>query len=63
MAYTSTSFMFRSLSDEEEEAFREYARKNNPDMSKWEIMHPVCREEWEKQGFGPEAKEIELSAS
>lgn len=57
MAYVSTHPLFRSLTDEEEAKFREYARKNNPpnypDLSGWEVYHPVCREEWMKRGIAP----------
>ncbi len=51
--YQSTSFLFRSLTDEEETQFRAYARQTPPaDLSKWAIYHPVCREEWIKLGLG-----------
>jgi hypothetical protein len=50
--------LFRKLTDTEEIAFREYARKNdpppNPDF--WETYHPICREEWTKRGLGPNHK-------
>ena len=55
MAYTSNSPLFRSLTDTEEAEFREYARTNDPDLEKWEILHPVCRDEWVKMGKGPRA--------
>lgn len=45
--------IFRELSEEEAEDFRRYAWKNAPDLSKWELMHPVCREVWVKRGLGP----------
>ncbi len=46
--------LFRHLNPEEEEQFRQYARDNDPpDITKWEIYHPVCREEWEKRGIHP----------
>jgi hypothetical protein len=54
MAYESTSVMFRSLTDAEEEQFREYARENDPPNGKsWAVYHPVCREEWIKRGLAP----------
>lgn len=53
MAYKSDNFMFRDLTDAEEEQFRQYAREHDPDLSKWEIFHPICRDEWEKLGKGP----------
>lgn len=46
--------IFRTLSPEEEEEFRQYARDNNPpDLNKWDIYHPVCRDEWRKRGIFP----------
>jgi len=46
--------LFRALSDEEEEQFRDFARKNDPaKLSHWEVYHPVCREEWLKRGIVP----------
>jgi hypothetical protein len=46
--------MFRSLNDEEEREFREYAQKNDPTAETlWLIIHPVCRAEWIKRGFEP----------
>lgn len=48
------SFYFRPLSDSEEQEFRWYARNCDPDsLDKWNIYHPVCREEWEKRGIKP----------
>jgi len=56
MAYTSDSFLFKSLTDEEEQGFRDYAKKNNPpNIADWEIYHPVCRDEWTKRGIAPQA--------
>ena len=57
MAYTSSHFMFRSLTDAEEVSFREYAQTNEPDLTKWEILHPVCRDEWVRMGKDPGAKQ------
>jgi hypothetical protein len=53
MAYESNNILFRSLSDEEEEIFREYARTHEPDYRNWETDHPVCRDEWIKLGKDP----------
>ena len=44
--------LFRQLDLAEEADFRKYAQENDPpEMSKWWIYHPVCREEWEKRGL------------
>jgi hypothetical protein len=57
MAYESTSLMFRSLTDEEEEEFRRHARENDPpDLEAWAIYHPVCREEWTRRGIFPRGR-------
>lgn len=55
MAFVSTQPLFRSLTDEEEENFRRYARENDPPMDPedWSVLHPVCRDEWRKLGKGP----------
>jgi hypothetical protein len=54
MAYVSTTPMFRDLDDKEEAEFRKYADENDPpDMAKWSIYHPVCREQWVKRGINP----------
>ena len=46
--------LFRELSQEEEKEFRDYAKKTDPpNLDKWEIYHPVCREEWLKRGITP----------
>jgi len=46
--------LFRQLSPEEEQTFREYAEQNDPpDMAKWDIYHPVCRQVWEARGISP----------
>lgn len=48
------SGMFKQLSPEEEQQFRAYAEKTDPpDMAKWDIYHPVCREVWEARGITP----------
>ena len=52
MAWVSNNFMFRSLTDEEEEQFRQHARENDPPAgTSWSILHPVCQEEWRKRGL------------
>ena len=52
MSYQSDHPLFRSLNDEEEREFREYAQKNDPaGGTPWSILHPVCREEWLKRGL------------
>jgi hypothetical protein len=54
MAYQQKGLLDRSLTDEEEIQFRKYADEHDPeDMSKWELYHPVCREQWIKRGFIP----------
>jgi len=53
MSYQSNHPLFRSLTDEEEEEFRQYARTHDPELDKWDILHPVCRDEWTKRGFVP----------
>jgi hypothetical protein len=54
MAYVSTHPLFRSLDDEEEETFRQHARHCDPPAGvAWEVLHPVCRDEWAKRGLGP----------
>ena len=54
MAYTQKGLLDRSLTNEEEQEFREYARQNDPpDMKCWTLYHPVCREEWMKRGIAP----------
>ncbi len=65
MAYQSSNFMFRSLTDAEEEEFRAYARKTDPPKPDWSLYHPVgwslyhpvCREEWRKRGLRPTTDE------
>jgi len=47
--------LFRPLSDEEEEQFRQHARENDPPTdTPWSILHPVCVEEWQKRDCAPE---------
>ena len=46
-------FMFRALDDEEEAAFRAFARENDPPRPDWSLFHPVCREEWTRRGLTP----------
>ncbi len=54
MAYVSRNPMFTSLNDEEEKAFRDYARTTDPErMQSWEIYHPVYRQEWQRRGILP----------
>lgn len=54
MAYVSDNPIFRSLSDEEEAEFRKYAEEHHPPKgASWNILHPVCREVWEKRGLKP----------
>lgn len=46
---------FKILSPEETIEFQEYARENDPpDIKKWEIYHPVCREIWLARGIKPQ---------
>ena len=48
------SVLFRDLSYEEEAEFRQWARENDPpNLERWEIYHPVCREEWMRRGIRP----------
>lgn len=53
MAYISDHYLFKSLTDAEEEQFKQYAREHDPDLAKWDILHPVCRAEWVRLGKGP----------
>mgnify|MGYP001618320862 CR=1 FL=1 len=53
MAYQSFELLFRSLTDAEEAEFIHYAETHDPDLTKWEIMHPVCRRTWSALGKGP----------
>jgi hypothetical protein len=54
---------FRTLDPKEEAEFRQYAR-SNPDEARrrmacsggWEVIHPICRDEWTKMGIGPDVK-------
>lgn len=45
--------LFRNLTPQEEKAFFQHARDNDPDMSKWNIFHPACRKVWRERGFAP----------
>jgi hypothetical protein len=45
--------LFRKLNPAEEREFRAWAEANDPDMSKWETYHPVCRDEWIQRGIYP----------
>jgi hypothetical protein len=50
--------LFRKLSPDEEIEFRQYAQENDPpDITHWEIYHPVCRDEWIKRGIKPISQE------
>ena len=50
--------MFRDLTKEEKQEFRDYALSHDPEPGKWAIYHPVCREVWIGRGFGP-PKEVD----
>ena len=44
--------LFRQLDPAEDADFRKYAQENDPpEIAKWWIYHPVCRQEWEKRGL------------
>ena len=46
--------LFKSLTDQEELEFREYARDiDPPEGTSWEILHPVCREKGFRRGLYP----------
>ena len=46
--------LFRDLNEMEEESFRQWARENDPpSLERWEVYHPVCRDEWVKRGIIP----------
>ena len=46
--------LFRTLTPDEEKEFRQYATDNDPpDLAKWDIYHPICREVWLKRGIAP----------
>jgi hypothetical protein len=46
--------LFKELDEKETEQYREFARTHVPeDLKKWELYHPVCREEWIKMGITP----------
>lgn len=51
MAYRQTTPLARSLTDWEEEAFRQHARENDPPAdTDPSLLHPVCRDEWVQLG-------------
>ena len=50
--------MFRKLTAQDEENFRQYARTHVPELDHWEIYHPVCREEWTKLRMGPAVDQL-----
>lgn len=57
MAQPKYPSLFKTLTPAEDAAFRDYARTNDPpDVDKWEVYHPVCREEWTKRGIGPDVE-------
>ncbi len=46
--------LFQTLNPEKEHKFREYAAMNDPpDIKKWNLYHPVCREIWRSRGIQP----------
>ena len=52
--------LFRNLSEEEKEQFRAYAEANPPaDANQYAISHPVCREVWDANGYGPPFGDID----
>ena len=54
MVYVQTGLLDRSLTDDEEVTFEQYARDNDPpDLGKWELYHPVCRRVWIARGIHP----------
>lgn len=61
MAYQQKGLLDRSLTDNEEAEFRKYAQENDPpDIKKWELYHPICREEWMKRGVNPLKGSVKL---
>lgn len=53
-AYVSDDPLFRSLTLQEVNESRQYARDNDPPhLDRWYIYHPVCRDEWMKRGIQP----------
>ena len=54
MAYKSTNFMFRSLNDNEEAEFREWAREHRDEaqeaVKNKAPYHPVVFDEWQRIG-------------
>lgn len=53
MAYISDNPQFRSLTDDEEEEFKQSARDNDPAPRPWgwDMYHPVCRAVWSERGL------------
>lgn len=51
--YESTNILFRSLNDEEEREFADYAKENPPDGGIYNsaIHHPVCCRVWKENGY------------
>lgn len=50
--------MFKELTPEQELEFRQYAMNDRcPDLDKWEIYHPVCRDQWRKNANVEESDE------
>lgn len=48
-------YLFRDLTLEEVEKFRQHARDNDPpNVSNWDIYHPICREVWQSRGIHPQ---------
>ena len=45
--------LFKTLTPAQETAFREYARTNPPRYESWDVLHPVCRDEWRQRGKAP----------
>lgn len=50
-------FPFKDLDDAEEQDFIGYAALNEPDPTKWDLYHPVCRKAWAGWGQAPGTKE------
>jgi hypothetical protein len=53
---SADEYLFKT--DVNEEEYREYARNHpSPDLARWDIFHPYCRDEWIKMGIEPPKKE------
>ena len=51
---TFDKILFRKLTPDEIREFQDHATQNDPpDLEKWDIYHPVCREVWCKRGKCP----------